>query len=113
MKKQIILFLTTTIILFSIQSYAGDKQERMYLIQLINQIEAMKPLVIAAENEQVKNLRIQFHYTSYQDNSGKLHSGLLDDINEIEKGIREKLSQTSTEPHRFSEIKGDYLDNTK
>ena len=86
---------------------ASETLEKSYLIQMINQLEAMKPLVLAAKHEQLTNLRLQFHYTSYYDSHGK-HNGLFEDINAIEQGIKDKLSQTSIEPHRFAPIKGDY-----
>ena len=46
---------------------ASPEQERVYLLQLIHQIDAMKPTLLAAQQEQSKTARVQFHYTSYQD----------------------------------------------
>ena len=60
---------------------------------MINQLDALKPLIIAANKEQEPNARIKFHYTFYRDFNGITHNGLLEDIHEIKKGIQEKLNQ--------------------
>ncbi len=113
MKKKIIFLATVFVCLISSQIFATESQEKMYLIQMINQLEALKPLIIAAEKEQPRNLRLQFHYMAYHDASKKLHNGLLEDINEIEKGIQAKLNIPLSEPHRFAAIKGDYIGNER
>jgi RAQPRD family integrative conjugative element protein len=96
--------------IFSVNAMASDSNERAYLIQMINQLNSLKPLIISANKEQPPNLRVKFHYLSYQDANGKPHNGLLEDINEIEKGIRENLNQASSQPRHFQAIRGDYLD---
>lgn len=113
MKNKITYLVAIFICLLSFQAFASDSHEKIYLVQMINQLESLKPLIIAAAKEQPKNLRIQFHYTAYRDVTNKPHNGLLEDINEIEKGIQEKLNQTVSEPHRFAEIKGDYVSYEK
>lgn len=89
-------------------SNASENLEKSYLLQILNQLEATKPLILAASKEQLPHLRVQFHYKAYQDYRGVMHNGLFEDINEIEKGIQDKLSQISSEPHQFESIKGDY-----
>lgn len=113
MKQKIIILCLLFTCFLSIRTFASEYLEDVYLVQIINQLESLKPLIIAAKNEQPNNLRIKFHYTSYRDASNKLHNGILEDINEIEKGIKEKLNQTSNEPRRFMPIKGDYVNNEK
>jgi hypothetical protein len=66
--------------------------------------------VVSASKEQERNARIKFHYTAYLDSNGKSHNGLLEDINELREGIKEKLTQPISEPRNFQSIKGDYLD---
>lgn len=113
MKHIIVMSIMFVISFLSIQGYANEKNERAYLIQMFNQLESLKPLVVAASKEQPNNLRIMFHYTAYKDTANVLHNGLLEDINEIEKGIKDKLNQISIEPHRFTIIKGDYNGDAK
>lgn len=109
MKRKILFNILSIVICISHPAFAEENQEKIYLIQMIHQLEALKKLTMAAEKEQVINSRIQFHYRAYVDSSNKLHNGLFEDIHEIEKGIKEKLQQTTTEPHRFQAIKGDYV----
>ncbi len=103
------------IVLFFItgSSLASQEQERIYLVQLMNQLDAMTPMVLAAEREQPKNLRVQFHYSTWRDNKGQLHNGLLEDINDIKAGIRQKLNDTTIEPRAINPVLGDYLDKNK
>lgn len=90
-------------------AFAGEENERIYLIQILNQLHAIKPLIVAAAKEQPKTNRIKFHYTRYRDMNG-IHNGLLDDINAIEMGIKEKLHQLPHSPHFVESIKGDYIE---
>ncbi len=103
-------FIAMWICFFSMKVTADEAHEKLYLTQIINQLDAVKPLITAANHEQDKNLRITFHYTAYRDANGTFHHGLLEDINEIQKGIQEKLNQTTHEPRHFKEIKGDYVE---
>ena len=96
--------------IFSTACFANDATEKMYLTQILNQIDAMQPLIIAAEKSQPANTRIKFHYSQYKDNHGKLHNGLLEDIQAIKSGITQKLNNTSIVPRVVAPIKGDYLD---
>lgn len=107
MKKIMVVIL----MLFSLSIFASETNERIYLTQILNQLAATKPLIVAAAKEQPKSNRIQFHYIAYRDANGKSQNGLLEDINEIEKGIREKLHHTSTEPRIVTAIKGDYINH--
>ena len=72
---------------------ASPEQERVYLLQLIHQIDAMKPTLLAAQQEQSKTARVQFHYTSYQDAQGQQHNGVWEDLQEIRAGIEEKIEK--------------------
>jgi RAQPRD family integrative conjugative element protein len=114
MYKAIInIFVTIGLAFISLNAIAGEAEERIYLTQIINQLHAIKPLIVAASKEQPKKNRIQFHYTSYRDLNGKQHNGLLDDINEIENGIKEKLEKIPSAPHTFQPIKGDYINHVQ
>jgi RAQPRD family integrative conjugative element protein len=110
MKLSIMLAVAFSMGLISTNVMASESHEKMYLIQMMNQLDALKPLVVSASKEQDRNARIKFHYTTYRDSNGKIHNGLLEDINELRKGIQEKLTQPISEPRYFQSIKGDYLD---
>ncbi len=95
------------------QCFAGVDQERMYLVQILNQLNAIQPLILKAQKEQPANTRIQFHYSQYKDTHGQLHNGLLEDAQAIKKGIEQALNHTSIEPRTVAPIKGDYINLNK
>lgn len=93
-------------------SFATTAQENMYLTQILNQLDAVQPLILKAQHAAPPNQRITFHYTQYRDASGKKHHGLLEDVHAIQDGIRAKLNATSIEPRNIKPLQGDYLDTT-
>lgn len=109
MKIKIILLVLFFVSVIDINVQASESKERIYLIQILNQLNAIKPLIIAASLQQPKTNRIQFHYGAYKDANKKQHNGLLDDINQIERGIQNKLNHVSSEPSLLPPIKGDYI----
>ncbi len=110
MKRFFILLLITISVASSAHGYTAE-QERIYLVQVVNQLNAMTPIIKAAEKAQPKNQRISFHYTTWLDANHKKHNGLLEDIQEIKHGVEEKLNTTSIEPRAIAAIGGDYLKN--
>jgi RAQPRD family integrative conjugative element protein len=92
-------------------SHAGETQERVYLTQIVNQLNAIKPLIVAAQNEQPQGNRVKFHYSHYINADGRIQNGLLDDINAIEAGVREKLDKMPESPHEIKPIAGDFIDH--
>jgi RAQPRD family integrative conjugative element protein len=83
--------------------------EKAYLVQIINQLDAMQPLIIAAQNAQLSDKRVQFHYRHYQDSQGKTQNGLLEDVQAIKAGITQYLNQPAIEPRNVQPLQGDYL----
>ncbi len=92
---------------------ASPEQERVYLLQLIHQMDAMKPTLLAAEKEQSKTARIQFHYTAYRDIHGQWHPGVWEDLQSIRSGIEEKLEHSPAEVRTIEPIQGDYMDSVQ
>lgn len=112
--KKIMTLLTGLVVVLVVQgAFASSEQERIYLLQLLCQIDAMQPTLLAAQKEQPKDARVQFHYTGYRDGDGQWHNGVSDDLKLIQTGIQEKLDHLSIEPRSVTPIKGDYLDSDK
>lgn len=109
-KKRGILFFCLFGIISS--AIASPEQERVYLLQLIHQIDAMKPTLLAAQQEQSKTARVQFHYTAYRDITGQCHPGVWEDLQAIRAGIEEKLQKGSpAEVRTIEPVQGDYMDS--
>lgn len=111
MKKIILMMLMGWFVVCD-TTYADTEPENIYLIQILNALHAIQPLILAAEKQQPLNTRISFHYTKFQDVQGQWHDGLLEDIQSIESGIKEQLSSVSVEPRTITPLKGDYLDDS-
>jgi RAQPRD family integrative conjugative element protein len=113
MKIKLIVSVLLSISLFSINAHASEHQERIYLMQIVNQLNAIKPLIIAASLQQPKTNRVQFHYSHYLDEHHKKHNGLTEDLNQIEMSIQNKLNHIPIEPSVLPPIKGDYIIHNK
>jgi RAQPRD family integrative conjugative element protein len=111
------LFLTglsaILLMLISNMALASETMEKVYLQQVLNQLNEMQSLIEAASREQPQNVRIQFHYARYTDARGRWHNGLLEDVRAIKQGIEEKLNQPMMEPRTVMPIKGDYIESSK
>ncbi len=88
-----------------------EKQERQYLMQLVHQLDAMLPIIAAAQKIQSKHQRMMFHYTAWKDQAGKPHAGLLEDVHAMKQGILDQLNAISIEPRSMQAIQGDYADH--
>lgn len=107
MRKMLVsLFLFLSLCVTS--AYANDAQEKIYLTQILNELDAIQPLILAAQAQQSKNTRTQFHYIHYRDGQGQLHNGLLEDVQAIKSGITQALNQLPMEPRVVAPIQGDY-----
>lgn len=96
---------------FLSSALASPEQERVYLLQLLHQMDAMQSTLRAAQQEQSPADRVQFHYTIYRDIEGQKHNGILEDLQLIRAGIEEKLSGNNLQPRMIEPIEGDYLAN--
>lgn len=106
-KKLILSSVILSIVLIK-NSYANnldDSKEDVYLKQIYNQLDAIQPFIMAAQKAQLKNQRIQFHYTKYKDNQGNWHNGLLEDIQtEVSKQVP-KPSECHFRKYQRSDLK--------
>ncbi len=106
-----LLLLSGVMTLFSNITYADTNAdtESVYLTQILNQLNAIKPLIVTASKVEPASNRIQFHCTSFKTIDGVTHPGLLDDINQIEAGITDQLNHVALEPRVLPPIHGDYM----
>lgn len=98
-----------SLILLASSALATPEQERVYLLQLLHQIDALQPTLLAAEKAQDKTARVQFHYTAYQDASGQHHNGVKEDLQQIRSGIQAQLNSIAVEPRSLPPMDEDEL----
>jgi len=77
--------------------FANNDSEKARLIALINELEALKPLISEAEDHAWIDTRIHLNYT-----------WLRQDLERIKSGIRDYIDTPSTEPRSFAPLTGNY-----
>ena len=105
-----ILITFTAILLFSVNvsCFATEAQMKSTLVQIINQLQALKPLINQAQAEQPKNPRIKIHFDSWRDAQGKKHNGLRQDIEQIQQALITTINKQSIEPRSYTPIANDF-----
>ena len=78
--------------------FADTAQENADLALVVRQLQAVYPLIYAAQKQVDPDSRQQFHY-----------DWLRQDLGTIIAGINQKLSPQPIEPRQIQPIKGDYL----
>jgi RAQPRD family integrative conjugative element protein len=94
-------------VLLNSSVYADTEKERVYLTEIDHQLDALQPLLQAAERAQNKTARVRLHYTAYRDRQGKSHAGLREELAHIQKSIGDQLTTLSYEPAPIQPIQGD------
>ena len=84
-------------LLLSTSIFADTDTERESLARLVHEIDALDPLIRAAESQSDPDARIRFQY-----------AWLRQDLTRIRLGIEEHLNAPQAEPRRFPPIRGDY-----
>ena len=107
------LLIFSTLCFANQETVRSEATEKLYLTQILNQLNTMQSLILAAEKMQIPNTRMQFHYIHYKDSKGQWHNGLLEDVQAIKAGIVEKLNDTAIEPRVFAPVRGDYRASVK
>ena len=108
MKIRLFKMLTITIFMIS-TAYAGTPEMKLTLVKIVNQLQALKPLINQAKNEQTANPRYKVHFNSWVGSDGIKHSGLKNDIEEIQKALVAAIQNSDSSPREYGPIKGDYV----
>jgi RAQPRD family integrative conjugative element protein len=79
-------------------AYATTNLENADLSLVVQQLQAVYPLIAEAQQQADPNARTQFHY-----------DWLRGDLNTVITGINQKLKPLPLEPREIKPLKGDYL----
>ncbi len=77
--------------------YADADGEREALARIAHEIEAIRPLISQAASQANPDTRIRFQ-----------HDWLRQDLDQIQRGIREHIDTPRSEPRTFPPLRGDY-----
>lgn len=96
-----VLFTTST-------TWAGDEALNQTLVRIINQINAITPLLDEAKGEIAPNARITLHIDAFEGTDGQRHAGLRDDLMSIRNALIEYINQPAIAPKTIQPLELDF-----
>lgn len=105
MKRLICLVL----LIISFTTNASDSNLNETLVRIINQINAIKPLLDEAQAEISPNARVQLHIDGFKDREGNYHPGLRDDLLSIRNGLIDYINQPVIAPRKVKPLAGYFV----
>lgn len=109
LKMLLLGFLISFSFLPEVQAQASTDQMNQTMVRMINQIDALFPLIEQAAKEQDKAARVQFHFNSWVDANGVKHDGLKDNLLEIRAALVNQINQSNLTPKQIAPMNGDYV----
>lgn len=106
LKTSLIVILSTS--LFT-QTYADQSQMNQTLVQVVEQLQQLKPLIAQAAAEEPVDMQSSVHFTSFTGPYGQTKTGVIDDLNALQSGIEQIINQQQIDPRIYTPISGDYL----
>jgi hypothetical protein len=104
--KRIILALLFTL---SFSAQANEVALNQTLVRVINQLNAIMPLLDEAKNEIEPNTRMQLHIEAFEGADGKTHAGLRSDLLSIRNALIEYINKPAIEPKTIKPLALDFI----
>lgn len=108
MKNYLKPLLLMGLLCVSLVARADEIEMKEDLVQIVELMESIKPLLEKAERDQPKDARIKIQFESYTDSEGKTHSGLITDLEAIQQSLKEIVNQQGLEERDITPVKGDF-----
>jgi hypothetical protein len=105
--KQLILMLMLSLSCFT--TYASEEALNQTLVRIINQLNAIMPLLDEAQTEIEPNTRIQLHIESFEGADGKMHLGLRNDLVIIRNALIDYINKPAIEPKTIKPLALDFI----
>ncbi|HAT7747564.1 TPA: hypothetical protein KKX05_002731 [Legionella pneumophila] len=83
------------------------------LVRMINQLNAMKPIIKEAERYQPEGAPVKLHLKAFKGADNKMHNGVLEDVELIKQGLIAYLNRPAVAPKKVSPIEGDFVETPK
>ncbi|MHA3183305.1 hypothetical protein ACX1EY_14140 [Legionella pneumophila] len=90
-------------------SHASEEALNQTLVRVINQINAVMPLLDEAQSEIEPNTRIQLHIESFEGSDGKTHAGLRNDLLAIRNALIDYINKPAIEPKTIKPLSLDFI----
>jgi len=106
MKKIIII---CCLYLIHINAFASQVELNAVLVRVINQINALMPLLDEASSVVDPNARIQLHIDAFEGSDGKRHPGVRDDLFSIRTALIDYINTPVIEPKVIKPFEFDFI----
>lgn len=93
----------------SFATFANDAALNQTLVRIINQINAIMPLLDETQTEIEPNTRIQLHIEPFEGSDGNLHAGLRTDLLSIRKALIDYINKPAIEPKTIKPLTLDFI----
>ncbi len=103
------LFLMFMLNLSCFTTYASEEGLNQTLVRVINQLNAIMPLIDEAQTETEPNTRIQLHLESFEGSDGKTHPGLRNDLLIIRNALIDYINKPAIEPKTIKPLALDFI----
>lgn len=109
MKKITIVFLWVCLSLSSPYLMASEAELNRTLVRVINQINAILPLLDEAQAEIEPNARIRLHVDAFEGADGKTHAGVRDDLQQVRNALIAYINKPVLEPRTVKPLAFDFV----
>lgn len=103
------ILLLVLMLSLSYACHASEEALDQTLVRVINQINAVMPLLDEAQNEIEPNTRIQLHIESFEGADGKTHPGLRNDLLVIRNALIDYINKPAIEPKTIKPLSLDFI----
>ncbi|AMQ28925.1 TPA: RAQPRD family integrative conjugative element protein [Legionella pneumophila] len=101
--------LCLTFMMISLHSWANNPDLNETLVRIINQINAIMPLLDEAQTQITPNTRIQLQIEGFEDVQGQYHAGLREDLLNIRNGLIDYINQPIIAPRKIKALEMDFV----
>lgn len=89
--------------------HASEENLNQTLVRVINQINAIMPMLDEAKEEIEPNNRIQLHIEAFEGADGKKHPGLRNDLLDIRNALIDYINKPAIEPKTIKPLALDFI----
>lgn len=101
--------LCLTLMIVSLNSWANNPDLNETLVRIINQINAIMPLLDEAQTQLPINTRIQLQIEGFEDAQGQHHAGVREDLLNIRNGLIDYINQPIIAPRKIKPLEMDFV----
>lgn len=102
-------FLLLIITFTSFNIHASEEALNQTLVRVINQLNAIMPLLDEAKTELEPNARITVHIDSFEGADGIIHEGLRDDLLSIRNALIDYINKPVIAPKTIKPLALDFI----